>query len=63
MRVPPCPLHGEECDGVTVTMLWLTKRKLDGEGFVEEPPIIERAGREMVDWAGLLEKERAAVQG
>ena len=63
VRVPPCPLHGEECDGVTVTMPWLTKRKLDGEGFVGEPPMIERAGREMVDWAGLVEKERAAVQG
>ncbi|KAF2633856.1 hypothetical protein BU25DRAFT_465081 [Macroventuria anomochaeta] len=58
-RVAPCTIHGEECDGVSVKELWLTKRVVSGLGFVEELPMMERGGRVMVDWAELLEEARA----
>jgi hypothetical protein len=57
-RIAPCSLHGEECDGVSTKEPWLTKRVMDGQGWEEELPMIERAGRVMMDWAGLLEEER-----
>lgn len=57
-RISPCSLHGEECDGVSTKEPWLTKRVMDGQGWEEELPMMERAGRVMVDWAGLLKEER-----
>ena len=58
-RVKPCAIHGEECDGVTVERACLIEETKKGFGFVEEEvPIIERGGRQMVDWASLLEEAR-----
>jgi hypothetical protein len=59
VRVAPCPIHGEECDGVSVERACLTEKTREGLGFVEEVPIIERGGRQMVDWASLLKEARA----
>lgn len=57
-RVKPCAIHGEECDGVSVEGACLTEETKNGLGFVEEVPMIEIGGREMVDWAGLLQEAR-----
>ncbi|KAF2133405.1 hypothetical protein P153DRAFT_363602 [Dothidotthia symphoricarpi CBS 119687] len=54
-----CPLHGEECDGVTVTGTWQTQAAIEGRGFADLYPVIVGAGgRRMVDWEGLLRQER-----
>ncbi|KAF3036107.1 hypothetical protein E8E11_003707 [Didymella keratinophila] len=58
IRVAPCPIHGEGCDGVSVERDCLTEETKKGLGFVEEVSIIERGGRQMVDWARLLEEAR-----
>lgn len=59
VRVPPCAIHGEECDGVATDRLWLSEEVRRGMGFVGEVPVVDCGGRVMVDWAGLLEEERA----
>lgn len=58
-RVRPCAIHGEECDGVAVGEPWLTEQVRRGRGLVEGLPIVERGGRQMVDWKGLLGEPRA----
>lgn len=59
VTVKPCAIHGEECDGASVEGTWLTEQTRRGLGLVEEVPMVERGGRHMVDWAGLLEETKA----
>ncbi|KAF1932578.1 uncharacterized protein M421DRAFT_416202 [Didymella exigua CBS 183.55] len=63
VRVEPCALHGEDCDGVAVEWPCLTERMRQERGFAEEVPVIERADRQMVDWAGLLEEAKVSAEG
>lgn len=58
--IPKCMIHGENCDGETVTHPHLTEQVRKGIGFRDLYPTIEAGGRTMVDWARLLEEERAA---
>ncbi|KAF3042467.1 hypothetical protein E8E12_009900 [Didymella heteroderae] len=58
-RVKPCAIHGEECDGVSVERACLTEETKKGVGFVEEVPLLEARGRQMVNWEVLLEEARA----
>jgi hypothetical protein len=58
-RTPKCALHGEECDGVTVTETWKTQRARETTGFKDLYPVVSGAGdRVMVDWMKLLAEER-----
>jgi hypothetical protein len=58
-RIPKCPIHGEECDGVTVTETWRTQHAKNTSGFRDLYPVIFGAGeRQMVDWYGLLKDEQ-----
>ncbi|KAF2727430.1 hypothetical protein EJ04DRAFT_557404 [Polyplosphaeria fusca] len=57
-----CALHGEECDGETVTNLHLTEATRRGIGFKEAYPVIEKKGRVMVDWEDLVRQEREWVR-
>lgn len=59
VRVAPCAIHGEECDGVATERVWKTEEMRMGRGFVEEVPVVDAGGRVMVDWVGLLEEARA----
>jgi hypothetical protein len=57
---PRCPLHGDACDGVTVTETWVTQRAKEGTGFKDLYPVVEGAGgRVMVDWMKLFDEEQA----
>ena len=58
VRMAPCAIHGEKCDGITTTEPWLTERTMRGNGFLEEVPMLESEGRVMVDWAELLDEEK-----
>ncbi len=51
-----CPIHGETCDGKTITELRLTERAREGKGFKEEdyPVLVCGDGSVLVDWAKLL---------
>lgn len=59
VRVAPCAIHGEECDGVATAEKWLMEETKVRRGFVEDIPQIYGTGRVMVDWARLLVEERA----
>jgi hypothetical protein len=63
VRQPVCVVHGEGCDGVTVTETWKTQHAKETYGFRDLYPIIHGAGdRIMVDWAILLEAERGQMR-
>lgn len=53
-----CPLHGEECDGVTTTTLHQTENARRYRGIVGPVPVLRSEGREMVDWELLLQKTK-----
>ncbi len=55
-----CPIHGETCDGKTVSELRLTERAREGKGFKEEdyPVLMCGDGSVLVDWAKLLGEEK-----
>jgi hypothetical protein len=58
-RIPKCPIHGEGCDGVTVTETWRTQHAKNTSGFRDLYPVISGAGeRQMVDWFQLLKDEQ-----
>lgn len=57
-RIPKCAIHGEECDGVTVTETYRTQHAKNTSGFKDLYPVVNGAGeRQMVDWYGLLRDE------
>jgi len=59
VRAPKCAIHGEQCDGVTVTETWKTERAQQTGGFRDVYPMIEGDGaRILVDWARLLRQEQ-----
>jgi hypothetical protein len=63
VRQPVCIIHGEECDGVTVTETWKTQHAKETTGFRDLYPVIFGAGdRVIVDWAALLAEERGQVR-
>jgi hypothetical protein len=62
VRRSVCAIHGEGCDGVTVTETWKTQHAKEMTGFRDLYPVISGAGdRVMVDWATLLEEERGQM--
>lgn len=61
-NVLKCAIHGEGCDGTTVTNEHNTEHIRSRRGFLEEFPMIEREGRTMIDWYKLV-KEEAAKRG
>ncbi|KAF2828488.1 hypothetical protein CC86DRAFT_437790 [Ophiobolus disseminans] len=63
-RVPKCCVHGEGCDGVSVSGTWKTRLAEQTGGFSEEYAVVHGAGgRRMVDWYGLLKEELEGVEG
>lgn len=64
-RVAKCPIHSEECDGVTVTETWRTRHAQEKMGFAEPVPVMKGEGEEraMVDWARLLREEKEWRRG
>ncbi|KAL5120671.1 hypothetical protein ACEQ8H_001420 [Pleosporales sp. CAS-2024a] len=59
VRAPKCAIHGEGCDGVTVTETWKSQRAKETTGFRDLYPIKKGAGdRVMVDWEQLLKEEQ-----
>ncbi|KAF1959878.1 hypothetical protein CC80DRAFT_584583 [Byssothecium circinans] len=58
-----CPLHGDECDGQTVTEPHVTARTNAGRGFKEVVPSLTEGGRTMVDWKLLLVEEKVKKAG
>lgn len=56
-RAGKCPIHGEECDGMTVTRKWQTQTAIEGKGFIDlYPMIVGDGGRRMIDWARMLKE-------
>ncbi|KAF1999677.1 hypothetical protein P154DRAFT_216778 [Amniculicola lignicola CBS 123094] len=53
-----CVIHGEDCDGETVTHEHVTLQVGNSRGFRELYPSIEAGGRKMVDWAKILQEEK-----
>ncbi|KAF2748192.1 hypothetical protein M011DRAFT_467232 [Sporormia fimetaria CBS 119925] len=53
-QLTKCAIHGEDCDGVTVTQVHLTEQQRRSGGFAAEYPMIERNGRVMIDWEQIL---------
>ncbi|KAH8732553.1 hypothetical protein GQ44DRAFT_821812 [Phaeosphaeriaceae sp. PMI808] len=58
-----CVLHGEECDGVTVSGTWRSQRARETSGFMDLYPVVEGdGGRRMVDWFKLLREEQEKLK-
>lgn len=58
---PECPLHGKECDGVSVSQTWRTRRAIENAGLKEVyPMVMGLGGRQIVDWDQLYKEERGA---
>lgn len=53
-----CCLHGNDCDGVTVTTEHLTLKSMKAGGLKEEYPMVSNEGRTMIDWFALMKEER-----
>ncbi|KAJ4305260.1 hypothetical protein N0V90_000791 [Kalmusia sp. IMI 367209] len=53
-----CPVHGGDCDGVTVVNDHLTEKNRKGKGFKEVYPVLTNHGRTMIDWLALVEEEK-----
>ncbi|KAI8937227.1 hypothetical protein NX059_006436 [Plenodomus lindquistii] len=56
-----CTLHGEDCDGETVTHLHHTEQCRRDRGFAEAYPMITVGGRTMIDWAKIMSEEKAKM--
>ncbi|KAF1920942.1 hypothetical protein BDU57DRAFT_534663 [Ampelomyces quisqualis] len=62
-RPAKCPLHGEDCDGVSTTETWRTQHARNTNGLRENYPVILGDGdRVMVDWKRILQEEKAALE-
>ncbi|KAL5439466.1 hypothetical protein PMIN06_003873 [Paraphaeosphaeria minitans] len=55
-----CCVHGDDCDGVTVTNEHLTLQNMKARGLKEEYPMMVNGGRTMIDWYALTKEERDA---
>jgi hypothetical protein len=53
-----CPLHGGDCDGLTVTNLHVTAQARMRRELTWQPPMLDVLGREMVDWWKMLKDAR-----
>jgi hypothetical protein len=53
-----CPLHGGDCDGVTVTNLHVTAQARQKREFAWQPPMLHVLGRQMVDWWTMVQDAR-----
>lgn len=53
-----CAVHGDDCDGVTVTNDHLTLATRKSRGFKEPYPVLVSEDRSMIDWYTLLQEER-----
>ncbi|KAF2445115.1 hypothetical protein P171DRAFT_514238 [Karstenula rhodostoma CBS 690.94] len=53
-----CSVHGDDCDGVTVTNEHLTLQNIKARGLKEEYPMVVNEGRTMIDWFALMKEER-----
>ena len=63
-KVTVCPIHGEGCDGETVTEPHLTEQMHRArKQFVELVPLVkgEDGIRGMIDWEGLLKQEQGRM--
>lgn len=61
-RPSKCELHGEDCDGETVTGFHLTETSRRGRGFKDLYPVVENKGRVMVDWHRLMFEEMEKME-
>ncbi|KAF2787432.1 hypothetical protein K505DRAFT_396698 [Melanomma pulvis-pyrius CBS 109.77] len=61
-RVTKCAIHGEECDGKTVTNLHQTEKARRAMGFKDLYPVVESEGRVMVDWNRIVCEEKKRME-
>jgi hypothetical protein len=57
-----CAIHGNGCGGVAVLERHRTEDARLTSGILGEVPMMECLGREMVDWARVVEEERGGLQ-
>ncbi|CBX91129.1 predicted protein [Plenodomus lingam JN3] len=62
-EVQKCALHGDECDGETVTSVHQTEQARRERGFQDVYPTITVGGRTMIDWVEVMRMEKERMMG